>query len=115
MSIRQQDSGPAEPLKQPRVIPPPARPMPTRVADPTLQVAKVVTRGPEEATDLFSRIRRTLDEVRAEVLKVSWPNRDELRNLTIVVIAITSLVGVTLGLFDALVAELVRVLTTSAL
>jgi preprotein translocase SecE subunit len=75
-------------------------------------VAAVVSRTTEEANDPLSRIRRALVGIRAEVLKVTWPTREELRNLTIVVIGISAGVGVILGLLDVLLGELIRFLTT---
>jgi preprotein translocase subunit SecE len=93
----------------------PARTIPLRSTNPTSSVANVVTRAPDEDLSFGGRLRRNLAEVRSELLKVSWPTRDELRNLTIVVIAITALVGVTLGLLDVLFGEAVRLLTTSGL
>jgi preprotein translocase SecE subunit len=48
-------------------------------------------------------------------MKVTWPNREELRNLTIVVIGISAAVGVILGLLDVFFAEAIRFLTTGNL
>lgn len=41
-----------------------------------------------------------LQEVRAELLKVSWPTRNEVTRLTFVVIGISVLVGIYLGAAD---------------
>ena len=46
------------------------------------------------------------------IRKVTWPTRQEATNLTIVVIGLAAFVGVTLGLLDAILAELVKFLTT---
>ncbi len=89
---------------------PPARPVIARPAGSP--VAAVVSRTAEEANDPLSRIRRAFISIRAEVLKVTWPNRDELRNLTIVVIGISAGVGIILGLLDVLLGEAIRFLTT---
>jgi preprotein translocase subunit SecE len=75
-------------------------------------VAAVVTRPDTEANDPISRIRRGLENVWAEVKKVTWPTRQEVINLTIVVIGLSAFVGVTLGMLDALLGELIRILTT---
>ncbi len=131
MSTRQQDGGPANPAKRlqprpgaasnkpvppatpdggaPRAVPP-ARPVIARPAGSP--VAAVVSRTSEEANDPLSRIRRALVSIRAEVLKVTWPTREELRNLTIVVIGISAAVGIILGLLDVILAEVIRFLTT---
>jgi preprotein translocase subunit SecE len=126
VSTRQQDSGPANPVKRlgPRPAARPAtpdgstRPLPPRpavIAGPTTSpVAKVVARETEEANDPISRIRRALNETVAEVRKVTWPNRNELRNLTIVVIGLSAFVGLTLGLLDAILALIVQLVTGTA-
>ncbi|MBS4538011.1 preprotein translocase subunit SecE [Clostridium sp. D2Q-11] len=44
--------------------------------------------------------------VKAEVKKVNWPNRKELINHTAVVIALCSIVGLIIWLFDTLVRGL---------
>jgi len=75
-------------------------------------VAQVVTRVPDEATDPISRFRRWFENTVAEVRKVSWPTRQEAINLTIVVIGLSAFVGVTLGLLDAIMGEVVKFLTT---
>jgi len=125
VSTRQQDSGPANPAKRISIRPTPTtsgagedadttrttppRFVPTR---PTTTVAQVVTRVPDEATDPISRFRRWFENTVAEVRKVSWPTRQEAINLTIVVIGLSAFVGVTLGLLDAIMGEVVKFLTT---
>jgi len=81
---------------------------------PRGSLAKVVARETEEANDPISRIRRALNETVAEVRKVTWPNRNELRNLTIVVIGLSAFVGLTLGLLDAIFALIVQLITGTA-
>ena len=46
------------------------------------------------------RFRAYVDSVLAELRKVTWPTREETRNLTIVVIGITAVIGSVLGLLD---------------
>jgi preprotein translocase subunit SecE len=75
----------------------------------------VVTKPAEESNDILSRLRRSFNDIRAEVMKVTWPTREELRNLTIVVIGISAGVGVVLGLLDVFLGEAVRLLTTGNL
>jgi preprotein translocase subunit SecE len=75
----------------------------------------VVTKPAEESNDILSRIRRAINDIRAEVTKVTWPTREELRNLTIVVIGISAGVGVVLGLLDVILGELIRLLTTGTI
>ena len=127
MSTKQQDSGPVNPAKRlgsrlgasstprsdadgaTRTLPPKPTPRAPLTGNP---VAAVVTRPQEEATDPISRLRRALENVWAEVKKVTWPTRQEIINLTIVVIGLSAFVGVTLGTLDALLGELIRLLTT---
>lgn len=49
---------------------------------------------------LFPRIRSYIADVAAELKKVVWPNREETRRLTIMVVIIAGAVGVILGVFD---------------
>jgi preprotein translocase subunit SecE len=51
---------------------------------------------------LIERIRTTFDDIRSEIAKVTWPTREETRNLTIVVIGISAFVGILLGAIDGL-------------
>lgn len=48
------------------------------------------------------KIRTNINDIRSELRKVSWPTREETRNLTIVVIGITAVLGTLLGTIDAL-------------
>jgi preprotein translocase subunit SecE len=49
-----------------------------------------------------TRIRRYLDEVWSELKKVSWPTRDQVRNLTVLVFAISFVVGVYITVLDTI-------------
>jgi preprotein translocase subunit SecE len=49
-----------------------------------------------------TRIRRYLDEVWSELKKVSWPTRDQVRNLTVLVFAISFVVGVYITILDTI-------------
>jgi len=55
---------------------------------------------------LPERIKRFFRESRAELRKVSWPSRQELRNYTIVVIFTTVIVSVFVGLVDLILSQL---------
>ena len=50
----------------------------------------------------MSRIRRYLNEVLSELRKVSWPTRDQVRNLTVLVFAISFVVGIYITVLDQL-------------
>jgi len=47
-----------------------------------------------------TRIRRYLDEVWSELKKVSWPNRDQVRTLTVLVFTISFVVGLYITVLD---------------
>jgi preprotein translocase subunit SecE len=49
-----------------------------------------------------TRIRRYFDEVWSELRKVSWPTREQVRNLTVLVFAISLVVGVYITVLDGL-------------
>lgn len=49
---------------------------------------------------ILERISRFLKEVRAEMRKVVWPNREELTTYTIVVIVTVAIVAVFISLVD---------------
>jgi preprotein translocase SecE subunit len=49
-----------------------------------------------------NRIRRFLAESWSELKKVSWPNRIQVRNLTVLVFLISFLVGLYITVFDTL-------------
>jgi preprotein translocase subunit SecE len=57
-----------------------------------------------------TRIRRYLDEVWSELKKVSWPTRDQVRNLTVLVFAISFVVGVYITVLDQLFRGMITVL-----
>ena len=49
----------------------------------------------------MTRIRRYFDEVWSELRKVSWPTREQVRNLTVLVFAISLVVGIYISILDA--------------
>jgi preprotein translocase subunit SecE len=51
---------------------------------------------------LFTRLRRFLDEAWSELKKVTWPTREQTRNLTVLVFVISAIVGAYIAAFDAL-------------
>jgi len=51
--------------------------------------------------DTVKKMSSFFKGVRGELKKVSWPNRKELINYTIVVIAICAIIALVVGLFDA--------------
>jgi len=47
-----------------------------------------------------TRIRNYFDEVWSELRKVSWPTRHHVRNLTVLVFAISLVVGIYITILD---------------
>jgi len=47
-----------------------------------------------------TRIRRYFDEVWSELRKVSWPTREQVRNLTVLTFAISFVVGLYVTVLD---------------
>ena len=58
----------------------------------------------------MTRIRRYFDEVWSELKKVSWPTRDQVRNLTVLVFAISFVIGVYITLLDTIFRGFVTVI-----
>ena len=48
----------------------------------------------------MERIRRFIDEAWSELKKVSWPTRDQVRNLTVLVFVVSLAVGLYITVFD---------------
>ena len=63
--------------------------------------------APEQVGGWFSRARRFLGEVRAELGRVTWPTGREVRATTIVVIVISSIIGLYLYAVDIFLSWLV--------
>jgi preprotein translocase SecE subunit len=57
-------------------------------------------------------MRRYFDEVWSELRKVSWPTREHVRNLTVLVFAISLVVGVYITILDAIFQGAIRLLTS---
>ena len=59
----------------------------------------------------MTRLRRFIDEAWSELKKVSWPTREQVRNLTVLVFVVSFVVGVYITVLDlgfsTLVARLV--------
>ena len=62
----------------------------------------------------MSRIRRFIDEAWSELKKVSWPTRKQVRNLTVLVFAVSFSVGLYITVLDAVFAQLVSLLAQGA-
>ena len=49
----------------------------------------------------MSRIRRFIDEAWSELKKVSWPTREQVRNLTVLVFVVSFVVGAYITTLDS--------------
>ena len=58
----------------------------------------------------MTRLRRYLEEVWSELKKVAWPTRDQVRNLTVLVFAISFVIGVYITLLDSIFRGFVTVI-----
>jgi preprotein translocase subunit SecE len=57
-----------------------------------------------------TRLRRYFEEVWSELKKVAWPTRDQVRNLTVLVFAISLVIGVYITLLDTIFRGFVTVI-----
>ncbi len=56
------------------------------------------------------RLRRFMDEAWSELKKVTWPTREQTRNLTVLVFVISTVVGAYIAVFDILFSRVVAIL-----
>ena len=59
----------------------------------------------------MKRLRRYLDEVVSELRKVSWPTREQVRNLTVLVFVISFAVGLYITVLDRVLLSLLELIT----
>jgi len=59
------------------------------------------------------RIRRFINEAWSELKKVTWPTREQTRNLTVLVLVISAAIGLYITVFDVLFTQVVQFLTTA--
>lgn len=55
---------------------------------------------------LFSRARQFYLDVLGEMRKVTWPTRDEVKKATVAIVAFVAVLGLAIGLMDALFQQL---------
>jgi preprotein translocase subunit SecE len=60
-----------------------------------------------------TRLRRYLTEVASELRKVSWPTREQVRTLTVLVFVIGFAVGVYIGALDTAFTRVLDFVTRS--
>ncbi len=60
----------------------------------------------------MTRFRRYFDEVFSELRKVSWPTREQVRNLTVLVFAISFVMGLYITVLDKFFQEVIGFLAS---
>jgi preprotein translocase subunit SecE len=60
-----------------------------------------------------TRIRRFLNESYSELRKVSWPTREQVRNLTVLVFTVSFVVGLYITVLDAVFSSLIGFIVES--
>ncbi len=88
--------------KQPTV---PATPDRTKLR-PGASGTRPATAGTTNDTGRGSKLRGNIRDIMSELRKVTWPTREETRNLTIVVIGISATVGLALAALDYILSSL---------
>ena len=61
----------------------------------------------------MSRLRRFFNEAWSELKKVSWPTREQVRNLTVLVFVVSFVVGAYITILDAVFTQVVSVLVNA--
>ncbi len=61
---------------------------------------QIAEKKPSRLAAWLAPVREYLIDTWAELNKVKWPNRQQVRNLTVVVLAVTFVMSFFLGLFD---------------
>ena len=62
----------------------------------------------------MKRLRRYFDEVWSELKKVSWPTREQVRNLTVLVFAISIVVGLYITVLDRIFVGFLNLISPAA-
>ncbi len=62
----------------------------------------------------MKRLRRYFDEVWSELKKVSWPTREQVRNLTVLVFAISIVIGLYITVLDRVFLGVLNFISPSA-
>ncbi len=62
----------------------------------------------------MTRIRRYFDEVWSELKKVSWPTREQVRTLTVLVFTISFVVGLYITVLDQILQGLLGLVSRTS-
>ena len=63
----------------------------------------------------MTRFRRFLEEAWSELRKVTWPTREQTRNLTVLVFVVSAAFGLFIGFFDFLWSRVLQLITVGTL
>ncbi len=61
----------------------------------------------------MNRFRTFIAESWSELKKVTWPNRDQVRNLTVLVFLVSFVVGMYITVADTLFDQIIRTLSSA--
>ena len=64
---------------------------------------------------MITRTRRYVSEANSELKKVTWPTRDHVRNLTVLVFIISAVFGAFIGFFDFVWSRVLEFITLGTL
>jgi len=83
---------------------------PAKAPKPTPARTKEAESKPSVLAERSGRIRKLYDDTRSELKKITWPDRETTRNLTIVVIGISVVLGIALGGIDYVLFQIFEAL-----
>jgi preprotein translocase subunit SecE len=63
---------------------------------------------------VLKRIRRFIEESYSELKKVTWPTREQVRNLTVLVFVVSAAVGAFIAFTDGVWTEVLKFITDIA-
>jgi len=63
---------------------------------------------------VIARIRRYFEESWSELKKVTWPTREQVRHLTVLVFVVSAAIAVFVAAWDFVFTEVVRLITPGA-
>jgi preprotein translocase subunit SecE len=83
---------------------------PAKTPKPASTKTKEADAKPSALAERGGRVRKLYDDTRSELKKISWPDKETTRNLTIVVIGISVVLGAVLGGIDYILFQIFEAL-----
>jgi len=65
-----------------------------------------------KVTGSLANMKEFLHDTRVEMKQVTWPTREQVRNLTVLVFVVSAAVGVYIAFFDQMWTAVLRFITT---